>query len=392
MLFITITTLHQESDFLMGIHIELISIILILTSILLFFKINSINTLNHENAYPITICFLLALSPLISSYANIDYLNIINDEEYKSFIKTLFITPLIFLYLKYATNSDKKLIANLYVFFIGILGIYFFYRYLALNEIREYDLRPKLKIKHGDPNFLCTIFSIGVPLCIKISFNNFKKENNKQSIFFMLLSLFLIICALATQSRMGIVALIIGLIYLFTKSFWNYSKKTIIAIVIFATTLLTFIYYSGSLERFQNINDKSNSDRVLTYQNGIAIISEFPILGVGMHKAQLSFYKNTHYPNFQSEFNQLDIHNTFLKIFAELGIWGLFLFLNIINYCWPKGEPQNTNIYFLKSSYIILVISCLTIGITYKDFLYFHLFILAGLSIENNSKKYDLIN
>jgi O-antigen ligase len=84
---------------------------------------------------------------------------------------------------------------------------------------------------------------------------------------------------------------------------------------------------------------------------------------------------------FQSEFNQLEVHNTFLKVLAELGFIGFIFFMTF--FLWPWKESlgmRSKERYFLISSLIILTLSAMTIGLAYKDLLALHVFLIAALA------------
>jgi O-antigen ligase len=264
-----------------------------------------------------------------------------------------------------------------------LLSIYFQYLYHILNEIREYDSRPLLKIRHGDANFLCTILSFAIPMGIYTTLK-FKYENKIIiSAAFGIMTFNIIIAAILTQSRMGLSALVIAIVYLFLKKELKIRKLSLITVLISLLVTL-FIFGQSIVNRFENIADKSNADRMLTYINGIKIIENSPYFGVGMHNAKNFFYQNTQYPHFQSEFHQLDIHNTYLKIFAELGV---FAFIALIVFIFKTIQKSNRNNNldknFIISSLLIIIISSLTIGISYKDFYYIELIIIFSLASRN---------
>jgi O-antigen ligase len=170
-----------------------------------------------------------------------------------------------------------------------------------------------------------------IPIALMQSWKAYQKSKIFISFLFIFTTLFFIVCTLVTQSRMGIIATAIGILYLITRPVWPISRTLIL--IIFLSLGGIFVITSGErlLDRYSSIQDKSNSDRVLTWQNGWEVFKDNPFFGVGIHQAKNSFYKNTQYPFFQSEFKQLEVHNTFLKVASELGIIGLSIFLLIFD-------------------------------------------------------------
>jgi O-antigen ligase len=162
---------------------------------------------------------------------------------------------------------------------------------------------------------------------------------------------------------------------------WSSLSKIILALICSSFILVIAITGNRLQKRFNDIADKSNIDRMLSWENGVKLFIQNPLLGIGIHKARDSFYQNTQYPHYQSEFNQLEVHNTFIQIASETGIVGFIVFL--ILFCWPWYKVYKLKTdekYFLYSSLIILSLSVLTIGIGYKDLFILHLFLIAALA------------
>ena len=380
-LFMAITTLHMQIPFLLKIHIEAIVLTasVLNTIIFIFFKDNSKSSSIHPLTLPILLGLLFIISPLITSLFNQDQLAILQDNEYKDLFKmTLFSFCLYFFLNK---EKYKNFLLNSIIIFYFIFSIYFLYRFLILHEVRDFDQRPLLKIRHGDPNFLCTFFSMMIPLPLMQAWNARNKKQFWITIFFLFAGSFFFTCAFLTESRMGLISVALSMIYLLARSFLSFSKSFLMAILLLISII--FLSFNGEriFQRYADIQDKSNTDRYLTWKNGFQVFKENPIIGVGMHKAVDSFYQNTRYPPFQSEFLPLDVHNTFLKVAAELGIIGLFFFMLIFLWPWKKSfQMLSNNKFFLISSMGILTLSIMTIGIVYKDLFILHLFIIAALA------------
>jgi O-antigen ligase len=380
-----IVPIHQEFVFLGKIHIELVLMLVLVI-------LNSLNILRDHffNEKPISISYfekpLLLLSwfiflPLLSSFFNQDYLWIFEDGEFRSLVK-------IFIFLHIAVSlrdhrNFKKYFADSLIVFYFLLGVYFIYRFFWLNEIRDFDGRPSLKIRNGDPNFLCTFFSMIVPLAIYRALHFFNRRQIWASLLMTGISVVLVFCSLVTESRMGILALTIGLIGLIFLNKDIQHKMKWFFLLFVATSFGLIFSFGGIVQRFQQMNDRSNGDRLLTFQNGVQIFLESPILGVGMHKAKDFFFENTQYPAFQSESKRLQVHNTFLSLLAELGLIGLSIYMAILYWVYQRllllSRERRT--YFM-SSLVILLISSLSVGLAYKDLVFLHLFSLVLISMS----------
>lgn len=188
---------------------------------------------------------------------------------------------------------------------------------------------------------------------------------------------------------MGLIATLIGLLYLASRPLFSISKRYLVGLLLVSVVAITFTSGDRIISRFSELNDKSNSDRYLTWVNGAELFVQNPYFGVGMHKAKNSFYQNTGYPHFQSESKALEVHNTFLKTAAELGLFGLAMFALIFIWPWKKLLSLNgPERYFLFSSMLILTLSLLTIGIVYKDLFVLHLFSVSALAIYTKPQQF----
>lgn len=388
-LFMAITTLHMKIPFLISIHIETLTLVAVIINTLFYILYKDELKFNFE--HPIIIPFLIGqifiISPLITSLFNHQMLNVLKDDEYKDLFKIIIFSPCLFFFLQ--KEEFKNKILNFIILSYLIFGLYFLYRFLILHEVRDFDLRPLLKIRNGDANFICTFFAMMFPLPLMQAWHYKNKNKPLLSALFSLTSLFFFICAFLTESRMGIIAIVIGLFYLASRPLITPTSKMALSIVFIVTVFVVFLSGDSLLQRYADIQDKSNADRYLTWKNGLILFQENPIIGSGIHTAPASFYKNTQYPPFQSEFRQLDVHNTFIKVAAELGILGLISFLILYFRPWIKScRLQSEKRTFLICSMGILTISIMTIGIIYKELFILHLFIIWALAenklVKNN--------
>lgn len=381
-LFMAITTLHEQIPILKSIHIEtlVLGIALVLSAMHFFLHERKKITYNNPILVSLLIGILFILTPIISSLINQDQLVILQDEEYKTLVKMILFAPCLFLLMK--DKKDKEIVLNSIIFFYAIFALYFMYRFLILHEIRDFDKRPLLNIRHGDANFLCTFFSMMIPLPLMQAWSYYVKKENNKAILFGIVALVLISCTILTESRMGLIATLFGLLYLVTRPVLSIPKTYVLVPILFIVAVSIYTRHDHFLSRFSEMQDKSNTDRYLTWTNGAQLFFENPIIGTGMHKAKNFYYQNTGYPHFQSEFQPLEIHNTFLKVAAELGLIGLLFFALLFLWPWKLSiQSSSHERFFLLSSLGILTLSLMTIGIVYKDLFVLHLFLIASLAI-----------
>jgi O-antigen ligase len=384
--FLSITTLHLAVPALVSLKIELLMLLATLGTGFIYF-------LSHRDELskvPISIwslfsiCLLYTLLPAATSLANQEELGILKNPEYSTLVKGILFGISLSLLLSISTSS-RFMLSNISHFYV-IYAFYFFFRYFVLGEARDFDLRPALKIRHGDANFMATFFAMMTPIPLYL----FKTSQSRISAGVYALSFAALAAAtLVTQSRMGIIALAVGLVYIFAqKDLWRLSRAKIFSLLALISVIGLSAYGDKIYDRFTQIQDKSNVDRVSTLQNGFIVYFNNPIWGSGFHEANKFFFENTGYPPFQSEFKELEVHNTFLEIAAELGSVGLFVFAAILLLSFKLIQKANpTARVFLQSSFIILLLSYMTIGIAYKDLMFLQLFILTGYAISARSKE-----
>lgn len=385
---LSITTLHHEISFLVNNHFELLVFVWTIISTVLYFfeEKNESQAFLQQVQVPFFLIFGLILAPAVTSFFSADYFAILSDGEYKTLVKILCLCPFLFYFLK--SIKTKDFIFNSVLIFYMVFAFYFLYRFFILHEARDFDLRPTLHIRHGDPNFLCLFFSMMTPLSFLKAKSFIQKQRYIGFSFSFFSGLLFIYCAFITESRMGLIALFIGLATLFLTSRVQKTIKFFSLICLVAIVAFVANQSSDLTNRFSDIKDKSSTDRILTYENGIKSFIAAPVFGVGMHAAKKTYFENSKFPDFQTDSKRLEIHSTYLNILAELGSVGFLIFSALLFWCFHQIlKCQNKDKYFLLSSFVIMLLSMLTIGVAYKDLVYLHLFLLAGLA--QNSESYD---
>lgn len=376
--FLAITTLHHAFSLTANLPLENVLVMLVLFLGTLVFLLSS-NTQQRQFLPYVLVSLPMIVSPLLSSLYNSEWLGVFYDPEYRTMVKMLVVAPWLFFIMQ--EPKVASFVTSFIVASFTLLGLYFLYRFLILQEVREFDLRPLINIRHGDPNFLATFFVVMLPLSLSQAIHYYDKGRRSLLLVFGSCTLLLALSLVLTQSRMAMIALFLITIFLFIKNLKFLSKKT----VIFLALIIIGAGFSAreTLERFKNIVDKSNIDRVSTLVNGLNVFTERPILGKGMHQSQKYFYQNTQYPNFQSDVQPLDIHNSFLKALAELGVLGLcsylllfiFPFKNILNMRNQKDSP------YIQACLAALLLCLMSVGATYKDLVILILFVVSFIPL-----------
>jgi O-antigen ligase len=206
---------------------------------------------------------------------------------------------------------------------LSTFAIVFLVRRFIYQEVDEETLRPILKTTHGDPNFIASLLVAGLPLVAFTWLTHFENRRRWRACLAIgTAALFLAVIVL-TESRMALISLAIISMALLARIKWPVSRTKIV--VTLATCLALAGAFGGSqvLDRFSDMADDSNQDRVKSIENGIVMFGERPWLGHGMHSSWQHFYKNSGYGPLEDESRNLDIHNAPVQILAELGLFGL---------------------------------------------------------------------
>lgn len=226
--------------------------------------------------------------------------------------------------------------------------------------LRGYGGMPHPNILGG---FLAVSLILGILFYIKIK----NKDHYLKIIALIMLSVnFLALLFTFSRSAwLGLfLALFLILIYSFYKKQKTFFLKTFSFSLIFTAFFLIFSvgYFELILPRFSSesrLEKKSINERIEFLKQSKEIIKTNPIVGVGIGN----------YTNYLHENNSSNIpvwklqptHNTFMLIFAELGIIGISLFAGIIVFALKNikkdFEKNKTEKIFFLSSLVILFIA-----------------------------------
>ena len=395
-IFLSITTLHLEIDFLKSIHLELLVVAMVIISSIhsFLFKTKDNHSFDQNWWAIVLICSLFITSPILTSLINSDYLQLLSNGEYKGYVKVFIVIP--FLFYFFSRRKQNEAIIDFFLFSYFVYGLYFLFRFFYMGEARSFDLRPTLSIRHGDPNFIATYFSMIVPLVlyqIKTYLKPQLRYSYKRYLYIFLL-FFFSGCVFVTESRMGLLALSSGLFFSFILIKWGFSRKAKGLIYLSAFLVLSIYMAFGQIvERFQNMGDESNIQRIQTLENGVKVFFKNPIVGIGWHKSTKDFFYNTHYPPFQSEIPLQEIHNTMLLVLAELGVVGFFIFILFFYYLifkiWKSSQINYELSAFSIISIFVYFMNSLVIGAPYKDLVFINLFVLLSLNTLSSSEVKD---
>ncbi|MFA6369914.1 MAG: O-antigen ligase family protein [Patescibacteria group bacterium] len=173
------------------------------------------------------------------------------------------------------------------------------------------------------PNILGGVMALGAILALFLALKSKTKKEER----IVLLALFLIFSTalFASFSRAAIFAFalaLLALIFSQRQTFWRKGSSFIIGLIILST--LSFFAYqplvNGRADLNARLEVKSISERTLYLQQAGEIIINNPVRGVGVGNYIVALMGN--FPNL-SIWSYQPVHNYWLLVWAELGIFGL---------------------------------------------------------------------
>lgn len=205
----------------------------------------------------------------------------------------------------------------------------------------------------------------------------------------MLMPITAIMVILGASSRGGQLALVVQLVVMNYRSV--FKPKVFISCGLAFALLWTFLP-DEQKERFQTIGeDKTSQQRILYWENGIEMIKEHPVLGVGYFNFPMYFAR--YYPD-DVLLKRAELpHNIFIQIGTDTGLLGLAVFSGFLLVAYRLGrrfkaggcEDQQTLIGRCANlSLLGFVVAGQFVTVAYYPFLWIHLALVVAL---NNSFK-----
>lgn len=317
------------------------------------------------------------------------------------FIK-IFIICLLFANL---INTEFKIQAYIWVVTLsfGLLGFW--------GALQGFAGNPRLDtLWPGGSNFAAAQFALFAPLALTKSFD--PNLPIKYKIVFIFCFVSMVICCIYTDSRGGILGVLIGISICI-----SYVKNRIKILVAIITMSLIFspLIPSHYTERIASIfaekenRDESASSRFVLWGIALRIWSDHPVAGVGLEN--FSPVKEA----YADKFSDLISEDMFLLIFnrpryphglypgmmAETGIVGLLLFLMLLSrniLCrFPDQFVRNENHYPLyqqawgaRAGLVGFSVSAIFGDFQYIETFYFHLFFVGAVREYADSAVRDI--
>ncbi len=250
------------------------------------------------------------------------------------------IIPILFALKKKEQQADIHILANIYVFIGGIMSLAYLTKGLFLYSIHNIYPTYMIFSEPMHPSYL------SLYLVTNILFILYLFIGNKAYTIINFTSLFLSLLVLYfSESKAGMISLVLLLIFVLFKLFYHKSKGISIGIILIS--LIAFISIFTINERFKALLNaglnfekvfahpekvqESTALRMLAWDASIRIIKKHPIIGVGGGdiKDELSkIYKTRDYKK-PLEMH-MNAHNQYLETTVGEGVIGLLFLLAML--------------------------------------------------------------
>ncbi len=273
-------------------------------------------------------------------YAAISFISIFFSSNIEISARTFFcklLQNLLFFFVIVDTlNTEKRIKAVIYIFFVSslFLGIDGIYQHFTRKDFlrNRPDLGiPRIHASFNTPNDFACYLNIVLPFITVLIFN--KYQSNRIRFILIDLLLLLLVNLILTVSRGAWLAFLAYMIFL---NFWL-PQLRLYFILFIILILLTKQFYSEFIRTrleyllanfdASNLHDGGSIERKIIWGSGWKMFLSRPVIGVGIGTFMFNFRR------FLSQdylFGPFYAHNCYLQIAAETGIIGLVFFLIII--------------------------------------------------------------
>jgi len=303
------------------------------------------------------------------------------------------------LLLTHVITNLPRLDALLWVLVVGAL----------LLGLKAYDLPRSAFISGrldtvGGPDFREANYFAAYAACVlPIIAGQFMRSKWPGRILCLLAGAFVTNAIILTRSRGAVVGLVAAAIAVVSFSPKRHRVKLIAGLVIAGFGIFylgdpQFFHRAGTITDTEEERDTSAQSRFELWRAASKMIAEHPA-GVGAG----NFYQNV--GNYNSELTGKDAHNTYVRCCAELGIQGCAVFILIILNAFrtlrsvrkrsenlPPGQRDSVNFlaFSLTTSLVTLLACCITMSLTYVEYLWWFLALPVCLTRALENREIDL--
>ena len=193
---------------------------------------------------------------------------------------------------------------------------------------------------------------------------------------------------LGASSRGAQLALLVQILVMNYKSIFKFKVLGALSIALFL--IWTFLPEEQK-DRFETMgDDQTSQQRLLYWENGIQMVQENPVLGVGYFN--FSRYFEIYFSD-DVLFRKAELpHNILIQVATDVGLTGLFVFCIILMVAFKKSKDfqvkgcscdQGLIGRCMNISLIGFVVAGQFVTVTYYPFLWIHLSLVVSLNNSN---------
>jgi putative inorganic carbon (hco3(-)) transporter len=228
---------------------------------------------------------------------------------------------LVFLVLNLVKSpKEYKIFSIAIILLTGYVSIYSIYLYTIGGALLDHgEFRSQATGIFSDPNDLAGTIVAGLGM----SLFQARAETKKLRLFYIIMSILFIYSIILTNSRGGLLSLILVLgCYIYIS-----VPKKIYSITILVVMSMIFLLKGGRSTNFDATEESANS-RFWFWSTGVEELVHRPLFGVG-------------YGGFPEINGGMTAHNSFVLCFGETGLVGYFFWLGCLYYSLGYFLPKN---------------------------------------------------
>jgi O-antigen ligase len=242
----------------------------------------------------------------------------------------------------------------------------------------------------ADPNYTAMNLNCGLLASLVLVFS---QRSRRSRLLFLLTSIITVAGVVATLSRQGIVAMLLGVV-LITVGLRGSRRRWWLALPISAAVLVFVLFLGGQSLLMRLLiaqDDTAITGRFWAWEAGLAMVRDYPLLGVGLGRF-IDFFPL--YRPAASIFYYVDTmvaHNSTIQILAETGVLGCAAWFVVIGLTlhrwyglltnWVCTPRDRSFVWFVGSGLAVLLASSLTLNVHYEKFLWLFVFLTFQLEV-----------
>lgn len=254
--------------------------------------------------------------------------------EILRFLSYIILSSIIIISIKDKKTVHRILVCSILAcYIVSVFGIIQYFTGIGLdkafNTLYGFGTSRRVASTMFNPNNYAAFIML---FCYPVLLSALYIDNKRIKVFLFILFGLLTVNLILTFSRGAWLGFILGLIVLALI----YNKKILRLIFIPVPLLLVQSIRNRFISIF-SLTSKYNISRIKIWGTGLKMIEDNPILGVGLGNSIYLYDKYVEkYPELNTGHSMYPLHNSFLKILAETGIFNFIIFLMIIYFIMLK--------------------------------------------------------